>query len=156
MSLVPPLQPTGSFHLQANTARKFRQDLRHIFTQRDADLFGVIEARLRNYCKENGDSMSKGTFTRAVRSLATRVEYNEAGLLETAMKIYEECKEGTALPSPPIIMGSTSGKKRARDESPGRDQSKGGAHSYDSTMATFSMEAAAADLSFGFGYGGVF
>lgn len=136
----------GTFHLQANTAKKFNTDLKAVFAQRDADLFGAIKAALQDFCARN-KSVSRGSFVRAVRTLATRTAYDADGLVETALAIYDDA-------SHEVPKGK--GQKRQRTDVVNDGRGAPIIRSYDSTMATFAMETAAAELSFGMSPGGVF
>ena len=135
-----------TFHLQANTAKKFNTDLKAVFAQRDADLFGAIKAALQDFCARN-KSVSRGSFVRAVRTLATRTAYDADGLVETALAIYDDASHEVP-----------KGKGQKRQRTDVVDDGRGApiTRSYDSTMATFAMETAAAELSFGMSPGGVF
>ena len=133
VTLALPTLLDGTFHLEARNARRFQRDLKEVFADRNANLFGVIEDALKAYCQEHATdkTLTKGTFLRNVKVLAERCEFNAAGLAETASEIYDESRGQLVSP----------GKRKRDDERAG---------SYDSTMALFSLEAAAADMSYGF------
>lgn len=169
VTLALPTLLDGTFHLEARKARRFKQDLRSVFADKNANLFGVIEDALKGFCKETKTDksmtkartphahnnqeidptaqarahadhassfallfLSQGTFLRNVKVLAERCEYDVDGLSETASEIYDESRRQLISPG-----------KRKRDDD-------GRAGSYDSTMALFSLEAAASDMSYGF------